>query len=122
MKELTVMEQIILSSILNLKDGAYGFSVRHRVKKVMGKNINYGTLDNALEQLLKKDYVRKTKGDSTPDRIGRPRIYYNLTPAGEKDLGEAFELRTTILDLGSSFLCDCPELKTLSIFRRNHVY
>jgi PadR family transcriptional regulator PadR len=96
MKELTVLEQIILSAILNLKDGAYGVSVRHKVKKVMGKNINYGTLYNALEQLLKKGYVKKSQGDSTPDRIGRPRIFYNLTPAGEKALGEAYELHTTI--------------------------
>jgi len=61
MKELTVLEQIILSVILNLKDGAYGVSVRQQVQKVMGKKINYGTLYNALEQLLKKGYLRKTR-------------------------------------------------------------
>lgn len=96
MKELTVLEQIILSVILNLKDGVYGVSVRQQVQKVMGKKINYGTLYNALEQLLKKGYVRKTQGDSTPDRIGRSRIYYNLTPAGENALWEAYKLHTTI--------------------------
>jgi hypothetical protein len=37
MKELTVLEQIILSVILNLKDGVYGVSVRQQVQKVMGK-------------------------------------------------------------------------------------
>jgi len=96
MKELTVLEQIILSVILNLKEGAYGVSVRQRVKKVMRKNINYGTLYNALEQLLKKGYVRKTQGGTAPDRIGRPRIYYNVTPAGKKALWEAYELHATI--------------------------
>jgi DNA-binding PadR family transcriptional regulator len=96
MRELTVLEQIILSVILNLKDGAYGVSVRQRVKEVMEKNINYGTLYNALEQLLKKGYVRKTQGGSNSDRIGRPRIYYNVTPAGEKALWEAYKLHITI--------------------------
>jgi PadR family transcriptional regulator PadR len=88
MKELTVLEQIILSVILTLKDRAYGVSVRKQVQQVIGKKINYGTLYNALEQLLKKGYVRKTQGDSTPDRIGRPRIYYKLW--------EAYKLHTTI--------------------------
>jgi len=73
MKELTVLEQIILSAILNLKDDAYGVSVRQRVKKLMRKNINYGTLYNALEQLLRKGYVTKTQGEPTRERIGRPR-------------------------------------------------
>lgn len=96
MKELTVLEQIMLSAILNLKDNAYGVSVRQRVKQLMRKNINYGTLYNVLDQLLRKDYVKKMKGESTPDRIGRPRIFYTLTPAGKKALQDAYKLHRTI--------------------------
>ena len=96
MKDLTVLEQIILSAILNLKDNAYGVSVRQKVKKLMRKNINYGTLYNALEQLLRKGYVTKTQGETTPERIGRPRIFYNLTRAGRKALWESYELHRTI--------------------------
>lgn len=98
MKGLTVLEQIMLSAILNLKDDAYGVSVRKRVKKLMRKNINYGTLYNALEQLLRKGYVTKKQGETTPERIGRPRIFYTLTPAGKKALREAYELHRTIWD------------------------
>ena len=96
MKELTVLEQIILSVILNLKDDAYGVSVRQKVNKMIGKKLNYGTLYNALEQLLNKRLVLKTPGERTPDRIGRPRIYYTLTPAGERALMKAYELQMTI--------------------------
>jgi len=98
MKELTVLEQIILSVIWTLKDNAYGVSVRQRVKHVAGKNLNYGTLYNNLEQLLRKGYVRKAKGEASPDRIGRPRIFYSLTPAGKKALWEAYRLHSTIWD------------------------
>ncbi len=96
MKELTVLEQIILSAVWNLKPNAYGVSVRQRVKKLLGKNINYGTLYNALEQLLNKGYVAKKKGESGPERIGRPRIFYSLTRDGEKALRDAYELHRTI--------------------------
>ena len=98
MKELTVLEQIILSAVWTLKEDAYGVSVRRRVKRVSGKDLNYGTLYNNLEQLLRKGYVVKTKGRATPDRIGRPRIFYSLTPGGKKALWEAYRLHTTIWD------------------------
>lgn len=98
MRELTVLEQIILSSILHLEDEAYGVSVRQRVKKLLKKNINYGTLYNALEQLLRKGYVVKTQGDPLPERIGRPRIFYALTPQGKKALWKAYKLQRTIWD------------------------
>jgi DNA-binding PadR family transcriptional regulator len=96
MKELTVLEQIILSVIWSQKDEAYGVSIRQKAKKITGKNLNYGTLYNNLEQLLRKGYVTKTKGESIPDRIGRPRIFYALTPRGQKALREAYELHTSI--------------------------
>ncbi len=96
MKELTVLEQIILSAIWTLKDAAYGVSIRQTVKKVGGKSLNYGTLYNNLEQLLRKGYVTKTEGESTADRIGRPRIFYTLTSKGQKALWESYKLHTTI--------------------------
>lgn len=96
MKELTVLEQIILTSILNLKGNAYGVSVRQQFKKLLGKNINYGTLYNALEQLLKKGYVIKNRGRSGPERVGRPRFYYTLTSEGKKALGKAYKLHIKI--------------------------
>jgi DNA-binding PadR family transcriptional regulator len=96
MKELTVLEQIILSVIWSQKDESYGVSIRQKVKKIAGKNLNYGTLYNNLEQLLRKGYVTKAQGESTPERIGRPRIFYALTPQGRKALREAYELHTSI--------------------------
>jgi DNA-binding PadR family transcriptional regulator len=96
MKELTVLEQIILSVIWFQKDEAYGVSIRQKEKKITGKNLNYGTLYNNLEQLLRKGYVTKTQGESTPDRIGAPRIFYALTPRGQKALREVYELDTSI--------------------------
>jgi len=96
MKDLTVLEQIILSVIWALKDDAYGVSIRQKVKIIAGKNLNYGTLYNNLEQLLRKGYVTKTQGTSTAERIGRPRIFYALTPRGHKSLRKAYELHTSI--------------------------
>ena len=104
MKDLTFLEQIILSAVWSLGDDAYGVAVRKKVKKLAGKNINYGTLYNALEQLLKKGYVAKTPGESAPERIGRPRIFYRPTPEGKEALWKTYELQKTIWNNLSDFV------------------
>ena len=59
MKEPTILEQIILASIYSLDDAAYGVAIRKRVQSLTGKNLMYGTLYNALDQLRRivTDYV-----------------------------------------------------------------
>ena len=96
MRELTVLEQIILAAIINLKENAYGVSIRKKVKTLTGKSLMYGTLYNALNQLLRKRLVTKTKGLPTAERGGRSKIYYKLTKEGEKALREVYRLQKSV--------------------------
>jgi len=96
MKELTLLEQMILAAIIALKEGAYGVSIRKRVEKLTGKRLMYGTLYNALDQLLRKGYVTKTKGTTSSARGGRPRIYYALTSDGMSALRASYNLHCAI--------------------------
>ncbi len=96
MRELTVLEQILLASIINLKDDAYGVSIRKKVKMLTRKSLMYGTLYNALNQLLRKGLVTKTKGVPTSERGGRSKIFYKLTNEGEKALREVYKLQSSI--------------------------
>jgi PadR family transcriptional regulator PadR len=106
MKELTLLEQMILAAIIALKESAYGVSIRKRVEKLTGKRLMYGTLYNALDQLLRKDYVKKTKGTTSTVRGGRPRIYYSLTPYGEKAVRASYNLQQSIWESIPEFLGD----------------
>ena len=96
MKELTLLEQMILAAIVVLKEGAYGVSIRKRVEKLTGKRLMYGTLYNALDQLFRKRYVLKTTGTTSTARGGRPRIYYSLTPSGKNALQASYDLQQAI--------------------------
>jgi DNA-binding PadR family transcriptional regulator len=98
MKEITVLEEIILTTIFRLDDDAYGVSIRQKVSEITKKHIIYGTLYNTLDQLLRKGYVRKTMGKPTPQRGGRSKIYYTLTAKGLKALQDSRELRQRIWD------------------------
>jgi DNA-binding PadR family transcriptional regulator len=103
MKELTISEEILLSAIWRLKEEAYGVSIRKKVAEVTKKNLIYGTLYNSLDQLVKKGYVTKTKGEPTRQRGGRSKIYYELTKPGIRALQAARELQNSIWE-------DLPEL------------
>lgn len=106
MKDLTLLEQMILAAVIALKENAYGVSIRKRVEQLTGKRLIYGTLYNALDQLLRKRYVAKTKGTTSTARGGRPRIYYELTAEGKQALRSSYQLNCAIWESIPEFLRD----------------
>ena len=97
MKELTVLEQIILASIFSLDDEAYGLAIRQRVKALTGKSLMYGTLYNALDQLRRKGFIHKgTRSKTGAEDETRGRVYYTVSSGGKRALRAAHKLQTTI--------------------------
>ena len=92
MKDLTKIEEILLLSIWKLQDQAYGFKIRHHVSAILGKDFTFGNLYSALERLTRKKYVIKQPGESTPQRRGKTRMYYSISPAGVEALKAACAL------------------------------
>ncbi|MCJ7681962.1 MAG: PadR family transcriptional regulator [Candidatus Aminicenantes bacterium] len=86
MDVLSRADEILLLTILNLKNNAYGVSIVKEVKIRTGKNLKIGGLWVSLDILAKKGLILKRIGDPTPRRGGRSKIYYSLTPAGLKSL------------------------------------
>lgn len=93
MRELTSLELIILGAIWSLDEDAYGVSIRKRVADLSGRDLMYGTLYNALSQLVRKELVAKSMGEPTPERGGRRKIYYRLTALGRRAFREAYEVQ-----------------------------
>ena len=96
MRELTVLEQLILAAVISLGDEAYSVTIRKKVSEIANKTIMFGTLYNALGQLLRKGYVTKTKGEPTPERRGRRKMLYRPTDKGKKALLKALDLQKSI--------------------------
>jgi DNA-binding PadR family transcriptional regulator len=96
MRDLTVLEQLILAAIISLEDEAYSMAIRKKVREIANKNIMYGTLYNVMDQLLHKGYVTKAKGDQVPERRGRRRMYYKSTSKGQEALLKALDLHEAI--------------------------
>lgn len=96
MKDLTMLEQLILTAIWRLGDGAYGVSIRKSVMETSKRELIYGTLYNTLDQLVRKELVYKNKGEPVAEQGGRSKMYYSLTPEGTQALQAARELQESM--------------------------
>jgi PadR family transcriptional regulator PadR len=86
MELLTRLEEAILISVLKLGEEAYGVPINHEVSKIFRRTYTLGGLYFALDQLVRKEYLMKQTSDPTPQRGGRSKSYYRLTPEGKEAL------------------------------------
>ena len=88
MKFLSRSEELLLNSILRLKENAYCFFIREQLKEITGKTWAFGAIFTSLDRLEKKRYIESYLGDATPERGGRKKRFYRITPEGFKALAE----------------------------------
>ena len=83
-------EQLVLTAVLTLGDGAYGVPIHAEVTGLAGgKPVHLGSMYVTLDRLEEKGYLRSKVGKAVADSRGRPRRYYWLEPAGERALRES---------------------------------
>jgi len=98
MKLLSHIEEIILLSVWRLGDEAYGMAIREEVIRATGKKWLLGAIYGPLGRLHKNGYVLTYKGDPTPERGGRSKVYYRLSREGIKALREIQRVNAVIWD------------------------
>lgn len=96
MKLLSRSEEIILLTILKLKEDAYGVSIRERILKDTGDNWSFASIYTPLEKLTRKKYVLKTKGEPSPERGGKSKYLYSLTSDGKQALSEILQAHNNV--------------------------
>jgi DNA-binding PadR family transcriptional regulator len=85
-KLMTRNEEIILLTILKLEGNAYGVSIRKQIFQDMGDKWSFASIYQPLDNLVRKKYVRRKKGDPTAKRGGKSKFYYEVTSEGRKNL------------------------------------
>ena len=98
MKDLTLTEEMFLLTVWKLKDNGYGVTIRQHVSEATNRIYPYGTLYSALDKLVRKGYLKKRVSDPIPERGGRSRNYYHITPEGISALKMALELKQSLWD------------------------
>jgi DNA-binding PadR family transcriptional regulator len=90
---LTLNEEMILVALCRLGGETHGPVLREQINEITGKAIVYGTLYNSLEYLIRKRYVESRRGKPTPERGGKAKQIYAITPDGREALLETRQMR-----------------------------
>ena len=96
MNLISRIEELILASIWRLEENAFGLAILDELERVTGKAWLSGSIYASLARLLKQGYVEAIEGKPTPERGGRRKIYYRVTPEGQKALMALRKVHTAL--------------------------
>ena len=83
------LEQIVLLAVMRLGDQAYAVPILEQIESQAGRTIARGALYTALDRLEAKGCLRSRMGDPLPERGGRARRYFTVTPTAVRALKES---------------------------------
>jgi PadR family transcriptional regulator PadR len=96
MRLISRLEEMILVTIMRLEGDAYGIVILDEIKKATGRIWLTGSIYASLGRLLKQGMVESSEGEPVPERGGRRKIYYRLTPDGLQALKEVRNISASI--------------------------
>ncbi len=80
------LEQLVLLAIARLGDDAYGVTVRREITARTRRDLSFGSVYTTLTRLEEKGFLASHLGDPTPERGGRRKKHYLISPAGRRAL------------------------------------
>ena len=86
-------EEVVLLTVAVLYENAYGISIKEDIEKSLARKVSVGAMRTALSRLEKKGFLRSEFGDATPERGGKRKRFYKVTPHGKKALEQVMETR-----------------------------
>jgi DNA-binding PadR family transcriptional regulator len=101
---LTDFELMILLATLRVGDEAYGVPIAREIERTGGRSVVLGAVYAALERLERNGFVSSSIGEPTPERGGRAKRFFKVTPRG---LRAVKDTQRALVALWT----DLPELK-----------
>jgi DNA-binding PadR family transcriptional regulator len=101
---LTDFELMILLAALRLGDEAYGVLIAREIEITGGRSVVLGAVYAALERLERNGLVSSSMGDPTPERGGRAKRFFRVTPRGIRAVKETQQALIALW-------ADLPQLK-----------
>ncbi len=82
--QLGEFEEIVMLTVGVLYKNAYGVSIKKEIESRLSRKVSVGALQSALKRLEDKGYLKSFEGESTEERAGRPKKYFQITAYGKK--------------------------------------
>jgi DNA-binding PadR family transcriptional regulator len=86
-------EELTLLATCVLRDDAYGVTVQGYLERASGRPVTMGAVYASLDRLERKGWLRSTFSHARPERGGKRRRLFIVTPAGLRILREVRKLR-----------------------------
>jgi PadR family transcriptional regulator len=95
-KRLAGMEELVLLAAASLGEQAYGVTVQQRLAEGTGSAVSLGAVYAVLDRLERAGFVRSAWGEATPQRGGRRKRMFRLTPSGLAALRDMGRIRSRL--------------------------
>jgi PadR family transcriptional regulator PadR len=79
------VELLVLLALVRLGPDAYGVSIAREIEQNGKRTIALGTVYAVLERLAAKGLVTSELGEATPERGGRAKRHFRITPRGLRE-------------------------------------
>jgi DNA-binding PadR family transcriptional regulator len=89
-------EELTLLAVKAVDPPVYGVPVQQYVENATGRTVAMGAVYAALERLARKGFVRSAMSEPSPERGGKSKRLYAVTPAGMQTLREIRRVRDRI--------------------------
>jgi PadR family transcriptional regulator PadR len=79
-------EELTLLTVMGLAHEAYGVAVQEKLERDARRQVSLGAVYAALNRLERKGLVVSSQGEATPERGGRRKRMFAITPEGQQAL------------------------------------
>jgi PadR family transcriptional regulator, regulatory protein PadR len=77
-------EELVMLAIGILNNEAYSVSIKDELEARLSRTVSMGALHTALKRMEDKGFLKSFAGESTEERAGRPKRYFEITALGKK--------------------------------------
>ena len=79
---LTDFELMVMLAVLRVRDDAYGVPIAREIERRTERSVTLAAVYLALDRLTAHGLVSSRVGEPTPQRGGRAKKFFRVTPAG----------------------------------------
>lgn len=94
--QLGEFEEIVILTIGVIYKEAYGVAIKNEIETRLSRQVSMGAMHTALVRLEDKGYIKSFNGESTEERMGRPRRYFQITALGKKAIEYSKDTRNEL--------------------------
>jgi PadR family transcriptional regulator, regulatory protein PadR len=94
--QLGEFEEVVILTIGILNNQAYSVTIKEEIEARTARTVSLGALHTALKRLEEKGYLKSFAGESSEDRAGRPKRFFEITAMGKRAMQDAKDTRDAL--------------------------